>query len=469
MWLLLLTASTARAWSPDSLRAEASFGLFRDTYDLLREPAGLAENPETHVYTLLGNQGGADRLSAGFIGEVGPGVLGFIADGTQAGSSSQTTSTVAATAATAQTTTERTTRSRTRSGGIYAGYGVPLSQSLALAIGLQTEARGWSTTLAPNPSGSPLIGGALDQVTATDGSASTEQGSYDERDRDSLVRLGANFTPPRFDLELDLSLGRTVRENGGTTTQSSDDLEYEWAGTVAATSLDTNVAAWLPGAAVDLTLPLSDDLALRALVGGQAGPATLAATTTREVRTDYLDPTQSASTTTKLRGVTAGLADAEALLALQIERGDLQLRVGASGSWDRSVLDVAELVSRDGVTSQTDLHRQEQAAFAQGLVAFEQRANDRWTLRAGAAWTHGWLSSTSTSALQTEPAEGQTIDSDSAGNEEVSYLQLAFGTRLDLGPLLLDAAVRGTGLPDDQRVGVDLSSLLLSLVWRPGR
>jgi hypothetical protein len=468
MWLLLLLPN-ARAWSPDSLRAEATFGLFRDSYDLLREPAGLAENPEPHVYTLLGNQGGSDRLSAGFIGQLGPGVLGFIADGTTDGSSSRTTSVVAATAATAETTSERTTQSATRSGGIYAGYGIPLREGVAVAVGVQTEARGWSTTLAPVPGSSPLVGGTLEQTSDADGSSSTQQGHYDERERDSLARVGANFQRPRFDLEVDLSLAHLLRNNSGAASQSSDDLEYEWSGAVEAASLDSNVSAWLPGAAVDLTVPMTAELAVRAFVGGQFGPATLVTTQTRELYTDYVDPSLSEATTTDLRGASADLAEADGLLALHVDRGDLQLRVGAAGAWERSRLDVGEFVEVDGVGTETALDRREQAAFAQGLVAIEQRANDRWLLRAGASWTHSWLSSNSSSTLLTSPSEGQTIDTDSIGEEEASYLELAFGARLDLGPVLLDATVRGTGLPDEQRVGVDLSSLLLSLVWRPRR
>lgn len=469
--LLWLLTAPAFAYDPDSLRADASFGLFRDEYDYLREPATLAHQPGRHVFTVLGNQGGTDRFSLGWLGGLGPGVFGAIADAGVSGGSAHNETTTAATAVSGDTVTITDAWSRTRGAAAFLGYGVPLGDVVAVGIGAEASFTRWDASLAPEPGGVPTIGGTLEQTTVDGEATLVEDGAWLERGRELTAIVGVAVALGGAEVEADLHLRRSTVAASGETLRITPTTEYSSTGFQPDGTLENNLDAWVPGLAIDAIVPAGDRAAVRLFAEGARGSGRPAVDERFEGYDDDTDPAAPVSWTESERLVDPDfdLTEVEALLALHLDGDVTSTRFGVAVAHDRERFAFTRAAERDDgatITSTETRERLDQAYTGVSLpIAVEIAAAPRLVVRAGGRWVAAFVRYDGRSVLQTAPGEGAvTEDRDVAGDVN-TYVQLATGFRYDAGERFsLDFVALGTGVGDD-RVALDVTSVLVSGVF----
>lgn len=458
--MFVLLVATAAATDEDSLRASASFGLFRDAYDYLQEPGSLGRQPGRDLYTLLGNQGGTGRFSLGYVGAVGPGVLGAIGDVGIESSHEHGSTSRAATAASDATREETAARSDTRSFSATLGYGVPLGERWSVGAGFEVASDSWSTTLAPDPPNDPIVGGTL-----TDGGGAEESGSWEQRALTMGGTLGAVVAAGPLDLDLAARLARVQDAAHGRSERHTADEDYVWSGYDAAGSLAGNVTGWVPGAGLDARVAVGP-AAVRLQVEGDHG--VLAPSRTRHSES-YTGPDTSWSEDETLSAARADWSAGSALAVLELRSGATEVRVGVGVDAAREQAEYTTDTVRyaDGAASSaTTRHRIVTQEVDLALpLAVESAVSKTVAVRAGAEWLTWVLDTSSRDVLRSDPGEGDTTADSSHSTTWRSVVQLAVGARWDVAPIFsLDVVASGTGLPDE-RVGLDLGNLLVSGVF----
>lgn len=469
MWLLLLSA--AQAFDPDSLRSDATFGLFRDEYDYLREPATLSEQAGTHVYTVLGNQGGTGRFSLGALGPVGPGVVGFIGELGTEGTSASTRADVAATALDPATITETRTDNRARDLAGFLGYGVPVGSRFALGAGVALADARWRATLAPRPGSVPVIGGTLRHVTAEGADRLLQEGTWAQDTREARVVLGAAWLGDRFDLEADVHVTRMSSSTRGEALEITPTTEYTFAGYLPNAGLEGNLSGSIPGFALDLVAELDGGVALRIFAEGERGRVEPVVTESFE---GFEDDTRPETPITwdryeRLEAPDMRVQGGEALVAVQLTRGDVAVWFGVAAIGEAEDLVVRRVVESTAgevtVTVETrEAARQGYRAIALP-IATEVAASDRFVARFGGRWVNANVRFEGVERLLGDAAEGDLTRDVRSSAATSSYVELAVGFRwLAADAFSLDAAALGIGVPDE-RIAIDLTQLQLSGVF----
>lgn len=467
-----LAAAPARAVEEDSLRAAASFGLFRDPYDLLREPASLSELEGRHLYTLIGNQGGGGRATLGYAGRAGPGFLGVFGDFQASGSTASSQVAEVEDPSAPRQVSSTDAFSDAVAWGIFAGYGLhPGRGPISVGIGIGYEGSRWSASLGPRAEGEPpVIGGTLEGHSTGGDADLAEEGEYRER-RDAVrAVVGMAVETGRGSVEVDAHLAWDAATAEASLLQSSGGTTYALEGAYPGLALGDDGEGLRPGGAVDATLDLGRGIGLRALGTLEGGRRTPRIGWTTE--TTVLEGAPVVETRQEWRDAEIREWGGEALVVLHARLGKVELRAGIGGAFSRSSGEGsrAEIRTEDGVAVEetvSQVTREESSWSVSTPIATEVALHPMWALRLGGRFRLEHLASEGSTALEGVP-QGATVVEDAHQESQLrSEVEFALGLRFQpVEAFSLDALIRGTAIGED-RLSVNLGALFLSAVFHP--
>jgi hypothetical protein len=468
--LAWLAIGAAAAYDPDSLRSDASFGLFRDEYDFLREPATLSEQEGTHLFTVLGNQGAGSSASLGALWD-GPVVLGALIETSGTSASASTSSETAPTALDPALLLETSSFAKTRDTAGFLGAGVPLGGGFAVGAGAELSTHRWDASLTPVPGGSPVVWGNLTQQYADGAQVRTETGTWTERSTLGRLMVGGAWLSESVDVEADVHVARWSSSASGEALQVTPTTEYSFAGTLEGTSPAANLAGMMPGGLLDTTVRVADGVFVRLFVEGNRGKLRPVVTERFEGFDDDTDPANPVTweRTSTLSDPDAVAREGEALLAVHLDGDVVDTRLGVGLLGDAEEIAVTtKSVTDDGasvVSRETrDTIRQRYAALSLPLAA-EVAASERLTVRMGGRFVYARVGYEAAGELVGDPDEGDVIGSGRTSADAQSYVDLALGARWDASDRMsLDLVAVGTG-SSAGRASVDLGQLLFSGVF----
>jgi len=461
----------ALALETDSLRSAGSFALFRDAFDLLREPASLSELEGRHVYTLLGNQGGGGRATLGYAGVAGPGFLGVFGD-FQVSSAAATSQVVTVEEPGGiDDTTTSASASRSLGFGLFAGYGVrPEDWPIALGFGLGYEGSAWTTSLARGEAGQPPVIGGDHEGHYSSGLADLEE-SGEYRDEDHHVRgvVGVAFEAGALELEGDVHVAWTRSTATAVVDQVSGGEVYHLEGYYPGTPFTDDQQGVIPGGAIDAHVRLARVTTLRAFAAFDGGD--LSPHQDRLVeRTEGSDGVVTEAIEERVDVEMAGWA-AAGLLALHLDFAPVALRLGVGAElvgFDAEGLRVSD-TTVDGILTESSTLREthEERLYALSTpVAAEVALTPLWTLRTGARYRVERYRAAGTTSAQEATATGVVADAYETSQVR-SQVDFALGLRFQpVRRFSLDALVKGTAVGED-RLSVSLGALFLSAVIHP--
>lgn len=450
--MIVWWVGAALAFEPQSLRSSASFGLFRDAYDDLREPAMLTEWGRPHVYSVLGNQGGTDRFSLGGLGPVGPLAIGGIAEvggglhhaELRADEADGTWST-------------RTSDDQTLDAGGFLGVATAWGSRGSVGLGVGWSEHRRQTTLVAVPGSLPVVGGQLTSQYDADGTVrSQEDGEWTERARDLELILGLARRGDVGEIEADLRWTHEAHVAAGWARLTSIEVDASSDGFLPGAPIEDNLVADAVGGAVDATVAVGDGLTLRVQASGTAGGGR---PSVRERVDSLTAPTGTTSSRESLADPAARTLDGQALIAAQGSFAGLEARVGAAIEGSRERMTASRTVSDASGTVEGVQDVAHRYLVVSAPLAIEAMLSQRVTVRLGGRYALGVVGYGST------VREGPRVDV-----AEVldlwSRVELASGVRVEAHDrLYFDATVLGASDPA-QRASLDLGQVFLSAVWR---
>lgn len=456
--LLLLAVGPAAALDGDSLRAETTFGLFRDPYDFLLEPGVLAREDGHALYSLLAGQTGGGRGGLGYLGSFGPGAWGLAVDGTRTAATSAATSSVPTETSTQETTSE-TWQYDTRIGA-RGGIGYQFDKRLSLGAGIRVDLDRQRASM----DASGATPGA-NSTTWVDGEA-TYKAIGERRDNDldvqGVVGLAMGTRARWVEIDALVLHEADTATRDGRVEDILNGYVVEYSGYAVGPLIDNHVSNG-GGLAVDSEIRLDDAWSLRAAARaettfGSAHDLDSTTTTTATdgtVTSDSFVVDDSSVRDTLLDLLVAGHYRSDALLLrFGLEAGH------APSTWSYTA---EHVVSTDTSTPIPWTHATTYDVTSLGLpVAVEVPVADRWTLRAGGAWS--WYH-----AASTEEDTVETTVNSSESAVTGSSLVGAAGFRFAASERFrLDAAVHGSSACYGTTCDVEGGALGLASVYLSG-
>jgi hypothetical protein len=438
--LLLVLVEPATALDAQSLRSEATYGLFRDPLDYIVEPGMLPRQEGHQLYTLLASQNDAGRFGAGYQGSSGKAAFGVLVDGTFSKTSEGSTDKSNSPDGSQSLTLTGWTKASAWS--VLLGGAFSPSDALSVGAALQIESDAFSETIDPTT----LSYGLNSTLKVNDEAVATSNGTFEQGSSTTKALAGATFGGKKSWVEVDVFFVHDSEKS------SYDATSHTAAGDLVLTEtikgfdvnnpLTSNYTASGPGLKADSQIAINDAFDVR-LAGSFQVASGGAATNTFKV-TDS-DGTDSLTQTYKLTSSEVRATVTNLLAVIEYGDDDLKLRAGVSATFSPASLSWHE--SYDTGAPEAPV-----TTWKEGLdvgshefalpVAVELPVHDRWILRSAARFVSSGASIESSVTQSPDDVSSNTSSSSNAFS--TSSVEAALGFRFKATPRFrLDASVAG--------------------------
>jgi hypothetical protein len=387
--LALALAGPAHALDLNSLRAESTYGLYREAYDFFQLPGRLATEEERGVMSLLAHEGDAGHFSSGYYGGMGKGVFGVMVDYARAGTSSA--------AVTKDDVDGDTTTARANSAvdashlDMVLAYGLNTSDSFSIGAALRFNNYKEESTIDPL---APSPGSSTSSLDAPDDAGDAKAaGTYTGGARIIEAQVGIGLHGDSHEIAINAVVGQLAQVNDVNGKAQTDDQTDTVRGYLPGSAWTGNRTGLAPGLRFDGIFDINDDMALRI----NAGVGTVKGGPTTPKTTFESDPDGGDTTTISesLKGAEFSSLSWTLLGALHIDAGDYTVRpglrlAGTNSSQSYKLVNTTEVDGSDPVESEAS-YGGEAKGFLLGLpIAAEVPLgeSEAWRLRLGAEWDY---------------------------------------------------------------------------------
>jgi hypothetical protein len=443
--ILLALVQPAAAIDLQSLRSEATFGLFRDPYDYITQPGLLARQDGNLLYTLLSGQTDAGRMGLGYQGVLGNVSLGALADYRHAGTTESSTNESTFAKTSSKSESEGWTRASELS--FVLGAGMPLSKKFSLGAALRIDNASFGQT-------EDISGGgyAADTRTYVDGEMSTSTtGTREQSSGNIMAIVGAALGGDKKWVSIDAFVTRpkSITEINTKAEDLNSEYTYTLKGFDAGSPLETNFTAFGPGIRLDSQYAVNKvlDLRLAASYMMSSGAANLDKVEGTVTDTSSGD---SVTETYAIKDTSVKGSLANVLFAMHYGDDDLRLRAGISATFSSMSSAWTSETSTTASKADPTVWKDSYGGGVREIglpIAVELPVHERWILRSGARFSSYKVSGEGT--FEQKPTEDSTIKNERTASSSGTGVVATLGFRFKATEKFrLDAAILGSNACD---------------------